>query len=341
MILRSVLRLSVALLVLLVLGDRAHAHEGHDHATATPDGAIDADQAYPYGLVAAGGGHFHALLVMPGLRPLFAGTHIGLFRSDDLGLTWRLAAPRFGGDDVHAVVRDSRTGVLYAATHGQGLLVSRDQGSRWQDDSEGLPGRDLHALALDPQRTGGVYVWAVGQGLLYRIPATRRWERRASRDVLTDVESLAVNPKDPRRLYAGTASGVWVSGDGGQRWQRPKGGLRSRAAGVAVSPRWPDRVLAATLDGVFAGRADGTGWRRLSPSPAWWGPIDGFAFLDSHPDVIFGVAHDGVVAARGLEVGPWVPVALDRRLAAGPDERPSASRAARRSSSASGGGPRR
>ncbi len=296
--------------MVLLSAAAANGHEGHEHAAPGPNATIDPNRAYPYGLVAAGGGHFHTLVVMPGMRVVFAGTHIGLFRSGDLGLTWRLAAPRFSSDDVHAIVRDSRTGALYAATHGQGLLVSRDGGARWRDDSAGLPGHDLHALALDPGRGGGVYVWAVGRGLLYRAPGTRRWQTLAGVDALTDVESLATNPDDPRRLYAGTASGVWVSEDGGRHWQRPKVGLQTRTAGVAVSPSWPDHVFAATLDGVFVGQADGTRWQSLPPSPAFWGPIDGFAFLEGRPDVIFGVAHDGVVAVRALKDGEWTPLPL-------------------------------
>jgi photosystem II stability/assembly factor-like uncharacterized protein len=314
---RSGLRVSALIGLVLVAGALVLAggttgHEGHEHRA--PGEAIDPEHAYPYGLIAAGGGHFHALLVTPDLRTLFAGTHIGLFRSQDRGVTWRLVASRFSGDDVHAVAVDGKTGVLYAATHGQGLLASPDQGAHWYDESDALPGRDLHALALEPM-TGGVYVWAVGHGVLYRATGTRRWERRAGPDVLAGVESLAVNP-GPRRLYAGTASGVWVSDDGGRRWRLPEGGLRARTAGVGVSAHHPDRVFAATFDGVFVGRADGTAWTALGPAPDWWGPLDGFAFVASHPGAIFAVAHDGVVAVRGIDEGPWVPVALDQRLGA-------------------------
>jgi hypothetical protein len=170
---RSGLRVSALIGLVLVAGALVLAggttgHEGHEHRA--PGEAIDPEHAYPYGLIAAGGGHFHALLVTPDLRTLFAGTHIGLFRSQDRGVTWRLVASRFSGDDVHAVAVDGKTGVLYAATHGQGLLASPDQGAHWYDESDALPGRDLHALALEPM-TGGVYVWAVG---------TLTWARMAS-----------------------------------------------------------------------------------------------------------------------------------------------------------------
>jgi hypothetical protein len=86
--------------------------------------------------------------------------------------------------------------------------------------------------------------------------------------------------------------------------------LHSRTAGVAVAPAGPDRIFAATLDGVLVGGADGTRWEPLPPSPAFWGPIDGFAFLEGRPDVLFGVAHDGVVAVRALRDGAWTPLPL-------------------------------
>lgn len=308
---RSKPLLVTVLALLALLAGVAAGHEGHEHTRPAPVGPVDPQSTYPYGLVAAGGGHFHALLIMPGLTPIFAGTHIGLFRSEDRGRTWRLAAARFGGDDVHGLARDPRTGALYAATHGQGLLVSPD-GVRWRDDSAGLPGRDLHALALDPV-SGAVYVWAVGHGLFRRDADGRTWRKLAGLDALSDVESLAVNPATPERLYAGTAKGVPVSADGGRHWQLPPGGLTRRSAGVAVSPKDPVRVFAATLDGVFVGAADGTRWLPLPPAPSWWGPLDGFAFLESQPERLFAVAHDGVVAERSLTEGDWQPLALEPR----------------------------
>jgi hypothetical protein len=284
------------------------AHEARHPASTRSAERIDPRIAYPFSVVAGGGGHFHAVQIMPAPTRIFAGTHLGLFWSDDRGLTWRLAGPRFSGVDVHALDRDVRTGALYAATHGQGVLVSRD-GVRWQEDSAGLPGRDVHALALDPLEESALYAWSVGHGLFVRRGDGRQWEPLAGPRALSDVESLAVSPNDSRRLYAGTARGIWVSDDGGRHWRMPTGGLDRRTAGVAVVPRHPDVVLAATLNGVFVGRADGTGWKPIEPGPRWWGPIVGFAFIDGRPDTIVAVAHEGPVVTRALDHGPWMPMA--------------------------------
>ncbi|MBI3030126.1 MAG: hypothetical protein HYY64_11500 [Candidatus Rokubacteria bacterium] len=295
------------MLIGLVTANPATGHERPQQRPAAK-GAIDPAQSFQFLVLSGAGGHFHTLLLSPDLRTLFAGTHLGLFRSEDRGLTWRLAASRFSGEDVHALAWDPRGGVLYAATHGQGLLLGRNRGARWHQ-ADGLPGGDLHALALAHREPHVLYVWVVGHGLFRSDDGATRWRRVAGPEVLTGVESLAVHPEQSERLYAGTAKGVWVSEDSGRRWRLPAGGLPHRAAGVSVPPWQPDLLLAATLEGAFGGKVDGTGWKPLPSHPSWWGLLTGFAFLSQRPQTVFAVTHEGVVAAWRLTGGSWVPAA--------------------------------
>lgn len=306
--LRATGLLVVALVVGLIVAGLAMGHEG-TRRRPVAQGSIDPAESFQFLAVSGAGGHFHTLLPLPEREILLAGTHIGLFRSEDRGLNWRLAAARFSGEDVHALAFDPTTRTLYAATHRQGLLLSRDGGRRWSDHSQGLPGRDVHALALDPREPHTLYAWVVGHGLLRSDDGGHRWRRVTGSDVLSGVESLAVHPRESGRLYAGTAKGVWLSEDAGHQWRFPAGGLPHRTAGVSVTPRRPDLLFAATLEGAFVGKADGTDWKPLSPHPRWWGVITGFAFLSWRPEVVLAVTHEGVVTARRLAGGEWAPVA--------------------------------
>lgn len=297
----------VSLLIGLMVAAPAAGHEGSP-GRPVAKGPIDPTQSFQFLVLSGAGGHFHTLLFSPDLKALFAGTHLGLFRSEDRGLTWRLAASRFSGEDVHALAWDPRGGILYAATHGQGLLLSRDAGRRW-NQADGLPGRDLHALALDPRQPHILYVWVVGHGLFRSDDGATRWRGVAVPEALTGVESLAIHPEESERLYAGTAKGVWVSEAGGRRWRLPAGGLPHRTAGVSVPPWRPDLLLAATLQGAFVGKADGTEWKLLPSHASWWGLMTGFAFLSHGPQIVFAVTHEGVVAAWRLTGGGWVPAA--------------------------------
>jgi photosystem II stability/assembly factor-like uncharacterized protein len=296
--------------VMVIMVGAFGAVYGHDVPHGSPSGAskrIDPRVTYPAGLVAAGGGHFHAILLGPATRWMLAGTHLGLFRSRDRGLSWQLVAARFSGEDVHALVRDPATGRISAATHGQGLVMSLDDGRTWKDDSRGLPTHDLHALTLDPRRPSRVYVWAVDHGLLTRDTPTERWQRLAQASSLGDVRALAVHPRDQGRLYAATATGIWLSSDGGRHWERPPDGLKKPAAGLAVIPGAPDVVMAATEEGIFAGDTMARQWRSAGGAPEWWGPLVALASEPAGHHLI-ALSHEGVVACRRIDGGDWTPL---------------------------------
>lgn len=301
-------------LILLFAAGLAGAHEA-PHLRPGPQGAIDPKQSYQFLVLSGAGGHFHTLLLTPGLRTLFAGTHLGLFRSEDHGLTWRLAASRFSREEVHGLAMNPRKGIIYAVTHGQGLLQSHDGGRHWRECAGRLPGRDLHALALDPRPPHLLYVWVVGYGLFRGSGCAGRWSQMTGASTLTGVEGLAVHPQESERLYAGTDKGIWVSNDGGKHWQFPEGGLSHRTAGVAVPPWRPDILFAATPEGAFTGKTDGTGWKPLPPHPSWWGPLITFAFLRNRPNRLFVVSHEGVVAVQDFPGGEWAPLAQPEQKA--------------------------
>lgn len=319
---RPALRRAVLVTIgtLLVAGGPGSA-PAHDapHGRPVPKGRMDPAQSFLFAAISGAGGHFHELAVLPGLTRVLAGTHLGLFQSDDRGVHWHLVAARFSGVAIRAVVRDPRTGTVYVAGRGVGIQVSRD-GKTWRPLAPTLPGWEAFALALDPSRPHGLYAWFAGRGLFQTEGDGAHWERLSGPAALSGVQSLAVHPTDSQRLYAGTETGVWVSDDGGRRWSQPSGALTSLTGSVVIPPWAPELLLAATTNGAFTGTPAVFRWTALPPAPAWWGPLVGFAVLPDEPGVIFAVAHEGVVAAHRLSDKTWIPLAQFTAREVGPDQ---------------------
>lgn len=191
---------------------------------------------------------------------------------------------------------------LYAATQGEGILVSRDRGNSWSDLSQGLPASaSVTDLALDEQgnpllaalrtSTGGVtdepaqqqqwWVDADEAGAVYVFEAGGWVEAAGIQEAVLDLET---HPSDARIFYAATSNGVFRSLDRGQAWESVAPGLLTYA--LAIDPAHPDYLYAATASGVLRSTTAGVQWHDLS---------DGLPL-----DIVHSLSHDpltGVVYA--------------------------------------------
>ena len=132
-------------------------------------------------------------------------------------------------------------GVVYAGTHGQGVLRSDDGGTTWRP--AGLGGHIGKALAVSQAEPGVVYAGTTPPMLFVSRDGGAHWaELEAFRRVRAFwwfspadgrpftpyVQGIALSPTDPQLLLVGIELGAVVrSLDGGQTWQgHRKGALR-------------------------------------------------------------------------------------------------------------------
>ena len=125
----------------------------------------------------------------------------------------------------------------YARTRRAGVFASLDGGRTWEPRSAGLPYRVVHPFPHPPE---------------YRF-----------------ITALGVDPRNPLRVAATTARGLYLSEDGGGSWQaipiaapiRPNAYFTS----AAPSPHHPDGLLLGTsFNGVYETTDRGAHWQHLS-----------------------------------------------------------------------------
>ncbi|MEJ2637126.1 MAG: hypothetical protein P8184_17800 [Calditrichia bacterium] len=97
---------------------------------------------------------------------IFLNDNLRIRRSVDGGKNWKVLylSPEGKGARIISLLCAPRGGLM-VATHGNGILVSADDGDHWQVENEGLPSKYIDVLAMDPN--GRVYAGARG-GSIYR-----------------------------------------------------------------------------------------------------------------------------------------------------------------------------
>ena len=183
-----------------------------------------------------------------------AGT--GAFSSRDRGRTWKRVGADFPARNVvalatHAVEEET----LYAFTEGDdaGVFRSEDAAQAWtrMDGGPGVPvGRFVHSPMEGSMQTGWLFA-ATPTGVIRSMDCFCGW--RAAGEVNGAVHEVAYDPREPKRVYAATASGLYRSEDGGESWEDLPG-----VAGVSFVTVTPDGVLyAAGPDRALARSGNG------------------------------------------------------------------------------------
>jgi photosystem II stability/assembly factor-like uncharacterized protein len=194
----------------------------------------------------------------------------GLWKTDDLGLTWRnISDGFFKTGSVGAVaVSESDPNVVYVGMgehavrgvkthHGDGVYKSTDAGKTWT--KLGLDAtQHISRIAIHPKDPNIVYVAA--QGALYSHTPERgvyksadggvTWKKVLFVDDKTGCVELALDMNNPRVLYAalneygrlpwkvisgGEGSGLYKSVDEGITWKKIHAGLPKELGKMAVS----------------------------------------------------------------------------------------------------------
>ncbi len=82
---------------------------------------------------------------------------------------------------------------------------------------------------------------------------------------LTDILDVKIDPNDPRRIFAATASGIYISKDNGREWKASNDGLtNSFVSCLLIDGKQRERLMAGTEEGLFESTDNGDNWRLLA-----------------------------------------------------------------------------
>ncbi len=254
------------------------------------------------------GGRVTAVAGVEQYRDVFymGATGGGVWKTEDAGTTWlSLSDQSFATAAIGAIdVADSDPSVVYAGTGsacirsniitGRGVYRSNDGGENWLDLGLRQSGA-IGDLVVHPTDPDLVYVAALGQifgsneqrGVFRSSDGGASWERVLYVSDQVGAVDLSLDRSNPRRIFASMwraerkpwtiisgseDSGLFLTMDGGDTWEKVGGGLPSGLVGkiaVEISPADPKRVwaLVEALDserGLYRSDDGGSSWEQVN-----------------------------------------------------------------------------
>jgi hypothetical protein len=166
---------------------------------------------------------------------------LGLIESRDAGETW--TPTLLGKADFHALRLRGDLLVGYDATSGR-VMISRDRGGSWRSARPPEPLVDLVIDATSAQR-----LLAAGESRLFSSgDGGSTWKQ------LEEGTGLLAWPRRDRLYLLDGGGGLWLSPDGGRRWQQ-RGDIGGRPAALLATST--GSLFTATHEGEIKHSRDG------------------------------------------------------------------------------------
>ncbi len=240
-------------------------------------------------------------------RIIYAGTASGgLWKTTNGGVKFKAIFDKYN-QCIGAVTIDQdhpdtvwvgtgETWIRNSVGEGDGIYRTYDGGENWKkmglDETE-----RIGKIIIHPKDPNTIYVAALGhlwnanteRGVYKTTDAGETWERILYIDENTGCADLAIDPENPDILYAamwefrrfpyffnsgGPGSGLYISRDGGQEWNKVDDGMPDGTLGriaVNVSPVDPNIVYAlveSEKSSLYRSEDKGKSWKMVNETPS-------------------------------------------------------------------------
>ena len=213
-----------------------------------------------------------SLVVFGGISCTNNSSSLGVFRSDDGGMTWQQKVridDKKSIKDVNVIslsINPLDPKIIFIGTRKKGLYKTSDEGETWQQVA--LASGNINAIGIDPKDPNIIYI-AGYFGTLGKIfkstDGGQNFEEIYSETHEKNaVNDIAIDSYDTRKIYAGTSEGaILKSEDGGRSWILQKR-LDNDIVSIVISPHDTRRILVGTVsDGIYKTTNGGEEWVSL------------------------------------------------------------------------------
>ena len=245
---------------------------------------------------------------------VYAGTDMGLYKSDDGGAGWHLLDTPMNGSMVWSMAIDPvDSNVMFAGTgtpSQPGIFRSADGGKTWDrlpvEIARGCPNVGIPrptGIAVDPTDHRQVWVGLEVDGVRHSRDGGATWTKVNGQIPNQDVHNVLVVAGPPKAVFTVVNDDVWRSTDDGETWHA----ARAREVfpwhyprGIAVKPNDPRTVFVTLGDStpgrigtVMRSKDAGATWQSLGlpvqPNSAMWT----VSIPASAPDTVFAASRYG------------------------------------------------
>ena len=171
-------------------------------------------------------------LVSDPRRPevVYAGTDLGLYRSEDAGARWQLLDTPMSGSTIWSIAVDPvDPNILFVGTgtpSTPGIFRSLDAGRSWErkpmevvDECPNVGIPRLTGITIDPMDHQNVWVGIEVDGVRHSGDGGETWTRIATEIPNLDVHKVLVTAGPPKTVFTVVNDDVWRSTDDGETWE--------------------------------------------------------------------------------------------------------------------------
>ena len=187
---------------------------------------------------------------------------------------------------------------VYAATEGQGLYVSPDDGVSWSLASANTSQLSVSSLVVDPVTTSTLYAATLQYGMYASTDSGAAWTLANTGLDCAGGAGILISPTNPKQIFlTAGATGITVSNDGGSTWASANSGIPPvPSQGILVldlmfKPGSTTSLYADALDQGFLVSTDGAKtWAQANTGlPAICGgpDVSAIAADPNHPDTVY------------------------------------------------------